>query len=322
MTSNFSKPFHKAQKKDLHKISIIIASKNSYDTIELCLQSILKQSYFSDGKIEIVVVDANSKDNTKSILKRYANRVKVVCDRGEGLPKARNEGLRIATGDIVFHIDADFVFQQDAIRNCIKYIDKGYDAIINRFGIVYDMGFWRMIRSWENIISLYYWGQAGNVPGASRYGGPRIYTKQILERISGHNERIRFYGEDEELRWRLIEANARIIFANDVLFNKIEENDPIAIFQKVFRYGFEMIDFLKYNKKWVSIRISGVYLNALIPLLPFVTSMIGFLHSKSIKISIALFICKWLRMIGQSLGILYRCFYSFHNLKNFLFRKQ
>jgi len=314
-----SKPIYKLQKKKLQKISVIVASKNSGDTLDLCLESIMKQTVFSQGKVEIIVVDAKSIDNTPSILKRYADHIKVVYDQGEGLPKARNIGLGASTGDIVFHLDADFVLHKNAVKNCLKYFALGYDCIINRFGIVRGMGFWRTVRSLENIISLFYWGNAGNIRGASRFGGPRIFTRQILEEIHGYNENIKFYCEDEELRWRLIKANAKIKFANDVVFYKIEEKNLKTIFQKVFRYGYEMIDILGYNKKWIIIRIGGLYLNALLPILPTITAIIGFAHTKSVRISIGLFICKWIRMVGQSLGVLYRLlgsFYYFWKKKN------
>ena len=50
-------------------VSVIIPTKNSTRTIEICLQSIKKQSY---PKIEITVVDNYSRDKTKEIAQKYA----------------------------------------------------------------------------------------------------------------------------------------------------------------------------------------------------------------------------------------------------------
>lgn len=50
-------------------LTIITLTKNDEDNIEACLLSILKAKNIN--KIEILVVDYNSKDNTKSIVKKY-----------------------------------------------------------------------------------------------------------------------------------------------------------------------------------------------------------------------------------------------------------
>ncbi len=50
-------------------VSVIIPTRNSTRTIEICLQSIKKQSY---PKNEIIVVDNYSWDKTKKIAQKYA----------------------------------------------------------------------------------------------------------------------------------------------------------------------------------------------------------------------------------------------------------
>ncbi|MBU4338204.1 glycosyltransferase [Patescibacteria group bacterium] len=47
-------------------VSIVITTKNEERNIANCLESVLRQTYFC-GKIEIIVVDNNSTDKTKTL---------------------------------------------------------------------------------------------------------------------------------------------------------------------------------------------------------------------------------------------------------------
>ena len=53
-------------------ISIITVVKNSASTIEKCIESVVNQNY---DKIEYIVIDGNSNDGTKEILKKYKDKI-------------------------------------------------------------------------------------------------------------------------------------------------------------------------------------------------------------------------------------------------------
>ena len=84
-------------------LSIIIPCLNEEKYLPILLEQIKKQS-FTD--YEIIVADAGSKDKTREIAKNYNCRIV----QG-GLPaKSRNEGAKIAQGDIFLFMDADNIF--------------------------------------------------------------------------------------------------------------------------------------------------------------------------------------------------------------------
>jgi glycosyltransferase involved in cell wall biosynthesis len=77
-------------------ISVIITTKNEEKNIENCLQSIRTQSYPQD-KIEIIVVDNNSTDKTKEIVRSFSSSLRTChsatpfsCD-SERLGETRRE---------------------------------------------------------------------------------------------------------------------------------------------------------------------------------------------------------------------------------------
>lgn len=101
-----------------HKVSVILLTKNSVSTVKKSLDSIFAQSRKPD---EVVVVDGNSKDGTLDIVKNYE--VKLISEPGLGFGYARNEGVKNASGDIVFFVDSDCYAEPDWIRNALPHFD-------------------------------------------------------------------------------------------------------------------------------------------------------------------------------------------------------
>jgi len=99
------------------KLSIIIPTLNEEDYLPLLLESIKKQNF--NGDYEIIVADANSKDRTIEIAKKYGCKI----TKG-GLPaKGKNEGAKIAKGDLLLFLDAD----------TISLLPKFLDTILEKF---------------------------------------------------------------------------------------------------------------------------------------------------------------------------------------------
>jgi glycosyltransferase involved in cell wall biosynthesis len=55
-------------------VSVIVPTRNSEKTIETCLESIRRQTY---PNIEIIVIDAYSRDSTRKIAEKYGARIAV-----------------------------------------------------------------------------------------------------------------------------------------------------------------------------------------------------------------------------------------------------
>jgi len=87
-----------------HLVSVIIPTYCEEKIIEECLKSVENQK-FDGGRIEIIVVDSNSPDNTRAIAEKYADRVINLKHRGVG--KARNAGAKMARSETLLFLDAD-----------------------------------------------------------------------------------------------------------------------------------------------------------------------------------------------------------------------
>src|SRR3989304_10123368 len=85
-----------------NRISIVIPTKNEERRIETLLKSIRDAKF----RGEVIVVDANSKDKTRYIAKKY--RATVIDEKPpHSLPSARNQGIDASVGDVVILLDAD-----------------------------------------------------------------------------------------------------------------------------------------------------------------------------------------------------------------------
>jgi len=111
---------------DTSSVSVIIAARNEAQWIEHTLTAIIAQDYPAD-KLEIIVVDDRSEDDTAAIIERVASqdhRVKLVRQRsiipGRSPKKqALAAGIAASSGEIIVTTDADTLPRTEWLRALI-----------------------------------------------------------------------------------------------------------------------------------------------------------------------------------------------------------
>ena len=106
-------------------VSVIVAAHNEAKNIAVCLDSLLNQDY-PEEKMEIIIVDDRSVDDTALILEEYEQNHKLFrvlsileCEKGLSPKKnALTHGVNIANGEIIAVTDAD-------CRAPIRWLKKG-----------------------------------------------------------------------------------------------------------------------------------------------------------------------------------------------------
>ncbi|MBI2472848.1 MAG: glycosyltransferase [Planctomycetes bacterium] len=96
-------------------ISIIIPTFNRSEKLKLVLEALNKQN-LPFHNFEVIVIDNNSKDDTKEVvefsIRKYKNLdIKYICEKQQGLNFARNCGVQQAQSDIVAFLDDDAIPQ-------------------------------------------------------------------------------------------------------------------------------------------------------------------------------------------------------------------
>lgn len=85
-------------------VTILMPAHNAAPFIADALESALAQSV---DRLQVIVVENGSTDDTAAIASRFGRRVQVVRSAERGAQAARNAGLRLATGKYLKLLDAD-----------------------------------------------------------------------------------------------------------------------------------------------------------------------------------------------------------------------
>lgn len=88
------------------RISIVTPCLNRRDMIAGAIESVLAQQ---DPDVEHIVIDGGSTDGTLDVLAGYPHLV-VVSEPDRNLYDALNKGIRLASGDIVGHLNSDDIY--------------------------------------------------------------------------------------------------------------------------------------------------------------------------------------------------------------------
>lgn len=116
------------------KLSIIIPTFNSDSTINVCLDSIIAQTYVD---FEVWVIDGLSTDNTIQIVESYVSTypfIHLISELDSGIYDAMNKGIFNATGEWIYFMGCDDVLFDSKTLKLVFEIQK--DEIEN-FDIVY-----------------------------------------------------------------------------------------------------------------------------------------------------------------------------------------
>ncbi len=94
--------------------------RNAGQFLELCLDSILKQSYTN---WELWAIDDHSEDESKAILESYAKkdeRIFVDINTGRGIISALRHAFEQSKGDYIHRMDADDIMVEGKLKNLLK----------------------------------------------------------------------------------------------------------------------------------------------------------------------------------------------------------
>lgn len=110
-------------------VSTIIPTYNRADFVVEAVRSVLNQTY---GRLEIIVVDDGSTDDTGGILSEYRDKIKYIYQERSERSRARNEGVRRAGGDYVAFLDADDIWLPTKVEKQVQVLNERPDV-----GVVY-----------------------------------------------------------------------------------------------------------------------------------------------------------------------------------------
>jgi len=121
-------------------ISVIIPCYNASSTITKCLGSVITQNY---ENLEIIIINDGSTDKTLEIINQFQekdSRIILINQENSGVSKARNEGIKIASGDYLCFVDSDDWVEIDYCSTLHKSIIENKADIIIAEAVYEDKG--------------------------------------------------------------------------------------------------------------------------------------------------------------------------------------
>jgi glycosyltransferase involved in cell wall biosynthesis len=103
-------------------ISVIIPVYNGEKYLAKAIDSIQKQAY---SPVEIIVIDDGSTDNSAAIAQSY-QAIKYFHQPNRGLSASLNQGLGIATGELLAFLDADDIWEDNKLSIQMEVLQKDH----------------------------------------------------------------------------------------------------------------------------------------------------------------------------------------------------
>lgn len=110
------------------KLSIIIPTYNSADTLRKALDSIVCQD-FSDW--EVLIMDGVSADDTLKIAQSYNDpRIRIYSEPDKGIYDAMNKGIKKAQGEWLYFLGSDdWILTPETLSSVFSMDINGYDVV-------------------------------------------------------------------------------------------------------------------------------------------------------------------------------------------------
>ncbi len=116
------------------KFSVVICTYNRCESLRDTVQALLNQHLDPKLELEIIVVDNNSKDQTRDVIEEVCRTSKwpvhYLFESTQGKSYAQNAGIRVATGDFIAFCDDDVVAGSNWIQELHKaFLIYGADCV-------------------------------------------------------------------------------------------------------------------------------------------------------------------------------------------------
>lgn len=192
---------------EIYNVSFIVIAKNEEQHLHYCLDSILGLKLID---CEIICVDSCSSDSTLRIMKRYASNFNNVIVKElincKNAAHARNEGLKLASHEIVGLIDGDIELDPTFIFAAIKQLSNNQaDAVTGDLDeIIYSSSSGKVLKK---VFKRYGFKNSSLI---NKCGGILFIKRNLITQVGNFDER---FDINEDLDFSLRISNKNKLFA-------------------------------------------------------------------------------------------------------------
>ena len=242
-------------------ISVGVVAYNEQNTLPKLFECIKAQTYPHD-KMEIVLVDSMSKDDTKSLMEKFKKENKDFCNiqvldnPQKKLAGGWNVILKNYHGDAVVRIDAHAEIPEDFVKKNVKVLESGeYVSGGLRPNIIDES------TPWKETLLLAEQSMFGSSIAPYRRSEKKTYVKsvfhgaykrEVFDKVGFFNEQLG-RTEDNEINYRIRESGYKICYSPDIVSYQHTRNSLKAMLKQKYGNGYWVALTLKACPKCLSI---------------------------------------------------------------------
>lgn len=145
-------------------VTIVTPSFNQGRFIRATIESVLEQDY---PRIEYIVMDGGSSDETAAVVAEYGDRLTWVSEPDRGQSHAINKGFRMARGEVVAWINSDDLLLPGAVSRAVAALREhpgagavygegllidGEGRVKGRFPATEPFDLWKLVHLWDYVL--------------------------------------------------------------------------------------------------------------------------------------------------------------------------
>lgn len=239
-------------------VSMILPIRNEGEFIARTLSAVTEQTYPAD-RIEIIVADGMSSDETREIVQSYQSKCRniVLLDNpGTTASKGLNLALQHAHGDIIVRVDGHTIVDRDYVQQCVAALTRTQadnvggkmnaigDGIVgcaialatsNPFGVGGARFHYSDREEWVDTVYMGAW------------------RRSVFERYGGFDEEM-VRNQDDELNYRIREQGGKILLSPLIKSEYYNRNSFSKLWSQYFQYGYWKVRVMQKHPTQMQLR--------------------------------------------------------------------
>ena len=227
-------------------VSICVVAYNEENNLPNLLEDIVAQDYPHD-KIEVVLIDSCSTDNTKKIMLEFQKNqkdfwnIQVLDNKKKKQACGWNVAIKNYKGDLISRIDAHSSITKNFVSENVKLQNEGEFVTGGPRPNIIDEK-----TSWKETLLLAEQSMFGSSIAKYRRNGEKVYVnslfhgtyrREVFEKIGGFNEALG-RTEDNEIHYRIRQAGYKICFSPDILSYQHARNTLKKMLKQKYGNGY------------------------------------------------------------------------------------
>jgi len=184
---------------DRASVSVVIPTFNSGRYLPEAIESALAQSA---APREVIVIDDGSTDDTRERIRPYMSRINYRYQSNQGVSAARNQGLRVASGEFIAFLDSDDVWHPRKLELQLQAFSQQKDLGLLGTGAIDwpDYPFTEIIPESGNRLSTISWS---DMAVKNRLTTSSVMARSRILRAAGEFDTLLQGPEDRDLWLRI-----------------------------------------------------------------------------------------------------------------------